>query len=186
MARPLFAALAILCLAAPAIAQTGEDLSKAPSCRYCGMDREKFAHSRMLLEYDDGSVTGTCSLHCVAVDLAVTLDKSPTAIKVGDLGTKELVDAEKAFWVVGGDKPGVMTKRAKWAFRDRAAAEAFAKEHGGTIATFDEAMKAAYTDLYEDGKMIREKRKMMRTKAAMPPAAPAAPAAPATPAGHQH
>jgi nitrous oxide reductase accessory protein NosL len=175
-----FAALALLCLASPAIAQTREDVSRAPSCKYCGMDREKFGHSRMLLEYDDGSVIGTCSLHCVAVDLAVTLDRSPTAIKVGDLDTKELVDAEKAVWVVGGDRPGVMTKRAKWAFRDRAAAEAFVKQHGGTIATFDEAMRAAYADMYEDGKMIREKRRIMRTKASTPAAAPA------PPAGHQH
>jgi hypothetical protein len=143
------------------------------------MDREKFAHSRMVLEYDDGSVTGTCSIHCAAVDLAVTLDRSPTAIRVGDHGTRELVDAERATWVVGGDRPGVMTRRAKWAFAERAAAEAFVKEHGGKLATFDEAMKAAYEDMYEDGKMIREKRKMMRTKAS-------APAAPAAPAPHQH
>jgi hypothetical protein len=31
-------------------------------------------------------------------------------------------------------------------------------------ATFDEAMKAAYEDMYTDTKMIREKRKMMKQK----------------------
>jgi len=38
---------------------------------------------------------------------------------VGDFGTKKLIDAEKALWVLGGSKPGVMTKRGKWALRRR-------------------------------------------------------------------
>ena len=32
-----------------------EDIKQYPSCKYCGMDREKFAHSRVLIEYDDGT-----------------------------------------------------------------------------------------------------------------------------------
>jgi nitrous oxide reductase accessory protein NosL len=65
-----------------------------------------------------------------------------------------------------------MTKRGKWAFAERAAAEAFAKENGGTVVTFDDAMKATYEDLWQDTKMIREKRKMMRMKAAEKAAEP--------------
>jgi nitrous oxide reductase accessory protein NosL len=143
----------------------GDDIKQHPSCKYCGMDRAKFASSRMVIEYDDGGAVGTCSIHCAAVDLAVTLDKAPKAFKVADMASRQLVDAEKAFWVVGGGKPGVMTRRAKWAFADKAAAEAFAKEQGATLATFEEAMKGAYEDMYLDTKMIREKRKMMRQKA---------------------
>ena len=94
-------------------AQAQEDIQKQPSCKYCGMDRAKFAHSRMLVEYDDGTAVGTCSIHCLAVDLALNIDKTPKNIQTGDYGTKNLVDAEKAFWVVGGSKMGVMTKRAK-------------------------------------------------------------------------
>ncbi len=59
---------------------------------------------------------------------------------------------------------GVMTKRAKWAFENKADAEKFIKENGGTPATFDDAMEAAYEDMYADTKMIREKRKMMKEK----------------------
>jgi copper chaperone NosL len=168
MKHLLLTALLLLPLAPTAQAQ--EDVKASPSCRYCGMDREKFASSRMVIEYDDGTQVGTCSIHCAAVDLANTLDKAPLALKVADLGSKQLVDAEKATWVLGGGKPGVMTKRAKWAFADRAAAEAFAKENGGAVATFDEAMKASYEDMYQDTKMIREKRKMRRMKALEGPA----------------
>jgi len=140
-------------------AQTLEDVKTHPSCTYCGMDRHQFAHSRMFIEYDDGSSVGVCSLHCAAVDLALNLDKTPVAVKVADYFTRELIDAERAFWVMGGEKPGVMTRRAKWAFGKQEDAERFIRESGGTAAAFDEVMKAAYQDMYDDTRMIRDKRK---------------------------
>jgi nitrous oxide reductase accessory protein NosL len=103
-----------------------------------------------------------CSLHCVAIDLAINIDKAPKAIYVGDFNTKKLIDAEQVFWVIGGNKPGVMTKRAKWAFEAKADAEAFTKKEGGVMANFDEAIKASYEDIYADTRMIRERRKMKR------------------------
>ena len=139
-----------------------EDIKKFPTCKYCGMDREKFVHSRVLVEYDDGSAEGTCSIHCKAIELALKIDKTPKAIWVGDMSTKKLIDAEKASWTMGGSKPGVMTKRAKWAFEKKEDAEKFIKENGGETATFDVAMKAVYEDMYADTKMIRERRKMRK------------------------
>ncbi len=139
-----------------------DDVKQVPSCKYCGMDREKFAHSRTLVEYDDGKTEGFCSIHCAAVDLAVNIDRAPKRIMVGDYGTKELIDAEKAFWVVGGSKPGVMSARAKWAFQSEAEAAAYVKESGGTPANFETAMKAAYEDMYQDTKAIRERRAMKK------------------------
>jgi len=138
------------------------DVQKHGSCNYCGMNLEQFSHSRMLIVYDDGTEAGVCSLHCAAVDLALKLDKTPGSIHVGDMNTKKLIDTEKAFWVIGGDRPGVMTKRAKWAFENKADAELFIKGHGGTLITFDDAIKASYEDMYTDTKMIRERRKMKR------------------------
>lgn len=137
-----------------------EDTQKHKSCPYCGMNREQFAHSRMLITYDDGVEVGLCSLHCAAVELSLKLDKTPRSIQVGDYNTKKLIDAEKATWVIGGNKPGVMSKNAKWAFEKKVDAEAFVAGNGGTIATFDQAMKAAYEDMYSDTTMIRERRKM--------------------------
>ena len=142
----------------------GQDVKEIPACKYCGMNRGMFAHSRMLIQYDDGTVVGTCSLHCAALDLALNLDKTPKAIRVGDFGTKELIDAETAVWVIGGNKPGVMTKNAKWAFAKKEDAEKFRLENGGTITGFDEALEAAYKDINTDTKMIRERRKMMKMK----------------------
>ena len=141
-----------------------DDIKKYPSCFYCGMDRAKFAHSRMHVEYDDGSALGTCSIRCLAVDMALFIDKAPVTLRVGDFNTKKLIDAEKAYWVIGGDKTGVMTKRAKWAFENKKDAEAFIGDHGGQLASFEEAIEASYADMYKDNKMIREKRKKMREK----------------------
>ena len=100
-------------------AETMQDIQVHKNCKYCGMDREKFAHSRMLIEYSDGSSVGLCSIHCTAIDLAQAFNKQPEAIMVADYNTKNLIDAEKAYWVIGGKKPGVMTKTAKWAFADK-------------------------------------------------------------------
>jgi len=145
-------------------AQTQDDIAQNKDCKYCGMNRGMYDYSRMLIEYEDGSTSAVCSVHCAAVDLANNIDKTPKLIRVGDLNSKQLIDAEKAFWVVGGAKPGVMTKRGKWAFEKKDDADAFLKTNQGTAASFEEVMKMAYEDLYEDTKMIREKRKMKRMK----------------------
>jgi copper chaperone NosL len=153
-----FAIVCVVSMTAAALAQ--DDAKKYSSCKYCGMDREKFAHSRMLIEYTDGTVVGACSIHCAAVDLAVNIDKTPKAVMVGDYDTKTLIDAEKATWVIGGSKMGVMTRNAKWAFAQRGDAEKFIGQNGGILATYDDAMKAAFEDMYADMKMIRDRKKM--------------------------
>ena len=140
------------------------DIQEHPSCPYCGMNREKFAFSRMYILYSDGSSVGTCSLHCTAIDLALKIDKTPDSIMVGDYNTKELIDAESASWVIGGKKMGVMTSRAKWAFGDQQSARDFISQSGGEAAEFSAAIEAAFSDMYQDIQMIRKKRAMKRMK----------------------
>ena len=154
--------LSVLAFTTPLFAADLANVERFGDCRYCGMDRGKFAHSRMLIEYEDGGAVGLCSLHCVAVELANALDRIPLAIRVADYGSKNLIDAEKAVWVLGGSQSGVMTTRAKWAFADKADAEKFQAQYGGALVGFEEAIKAAYEDMNQDTRMIREKRKMKR------------------------
>jgi len=142
----LLAASALLLLGAAAPL---DDIRKHPECVYCGMDRDRFSYSRMVVEYGDGKAVPTCSIHCTSIDLALNPHKGVKASLVGDYDTRVLLDAEKAFWVVGGDRRGVMSIRGKWAFGDRTAAERFMKDHGGAIATYDDAMKATFEDMYE-------------------------------------
>jgi copper chaperone NosL len=119
------------------------DISEYSSCTLCGMNREKFAHSRVYIQFSDGSSTGTCSINCAAYELKEAATKTVKSFMVGDYVTRELIDAKKAFWVMGGEKPGVMTKNPKWAFAEEKAAQAFVKEYGGRLATFDEVLRAA-------------------------------------------
>ena len=161
----LYCVLVFFCLmTAGTLFALENDVKEMPACKFCGMNRDTFAHSRMLIEYSDGSKEGVCSLHCAAVDLALNLDKTPKMIQVGDYGTKGLINAETAFWVIGGKKPGVMTRNAKWAFAEKADADKYMQENGGRLATFDEALEAASKDLAADTKMIRERRAMKKMK----------------------
>jgi nitrous oxide reductase accessory protein NosL len=165
MKRLVHVAIGVLTLVGTAAAQVPDDVRRSPSCKQCGMDREKFAHSRMLLEYEGGAKVAVCSLHCAARDLAVSMDGTPRAILVADASTRKLINAQKAVWVLGGSKPGVMTKRPKWAFEDRASADAFVKENGGTVAGFREAIRAAYEDLDQGAKELRDQRNVTRPAA---------------------
>ncbi|UCG38954.1 MAG: nitrous oxide reductase accessory protein NosL [bacterium] len=131
-------------------------------CFYCGMKRAMFGHSWMDIEREDGSTVGVCSVHCAAVDMALNIDKPARSITVGDYDSKKPIDAEQAYWVIGGEKMGVMTARAKWAFGTKESADAFMKQNGGQAATFEEVMKATFNDMYEDTLMIQKKRKMKR------------------------
>jgi nitrous oxide reductase accessory protein NosL len=152
----------------PALAGDAQkDIQAHKACPYCGMDRAQWNFSRMLIVYNDGTEVGTCALRCTAVDLVNNIDKFPEKISVADYNTKELLDAENAVWVIGGDQQGVMTKRAKWAFADQVGAEAFIKEHGGDLANFDQVIEAAYDDIHQDTKLIRDRRKAKREKMKM-------------------
>ncbi len=119
------------------------DVRKHNDCAHCGMTREKFSHSRMLITYADGTSVGVCSIHCTAIELKTGKGNPVKSLQVADLDTKKLVDAEKAVWVIGGDKKGGMTKTPKWAFARKSDAEAFIKKSGGKLATYKEALAMA-------------------------------------------
>ena len=154
----------IVCLVLGGVAYSvvGDDIDLHKSCSLCGMDRKAFDFSRMLIEYSDGTVGALCSLHCASIHLANNIDKTPKAIKVADFNGKHLIDAKTAVWVVGGDKPGVMSKQGKWAFEKKSDAEAFMKINQGMLVSYEEAVNAAYNDMYADTNMIRQKRMMKR------------------------
>ena len=149
------------------------ELAKYPRCRYCGMERAKFSHTRHLLVYEDDTVEGTCSLHCAAISLSLNMDRGPKAIYAGDAGskdaTKPLVLADKAFYVVDASKPGTMTKSSKFAYGSRAAADAAAAGEaaaraGAKVVDFNTALTSAYLGMAEDTVMLRKRRGEMRQK----------------------
>lgn len=120
-----------------------DDINDHRSCINCGMDRKAYGFSRMLIQYEDGSAAGVCSLHCAVVELDANPGRKVKALLVADRDTRTLINAEQANWVMGGGKRGVMTQQPKWAFQSKDGAEAFIKANGGKLVTWAEALAAA-------------------------------------------
>ena len=135
-----------------------KDIEKIPFCQYCGMDRARFASTRMLVEYGNKTTIGTCSIHCAAVDLAQSANKEIKTILVADHGSGRLIDAAAAVWVIGARVPGGMAAKSRLAFASREGAEAFRRDNGGEIADFEVALDSTFLDMPRDTRSIREWR----------------------------
>jgi nitrous oxide reductase accessory protein NosL len=127
------------------------DLAQHRDCAHCGMDRKAYGYSRMLVEYKNGTQIGTCSIHCVVTELN-NKSGEVASIKVADRTTRALIDAEKAVWVIGGSKRGVMTQNPKWAFATQEAARTFVDAYGGKISKWEATLQAAREDSVSFGK----------------------------------
>jgi hypothetical protein len=147
MLKRKFAIIALLTLALvgmaimDALAQ--DDIDAHRSCAVCNMDRKAYGYSRMLIHYEDGAVVGACSLHCAVVELDTNRGRTVKSLLVADRDSRALIDVERAIWVMGGGKRGVMTQLPTWAFQSKAGAEAFMKANGGKIVTWAEALAAS-------------------------------------------
>ncbi len=145
--KQIFIALIILTVSLLCINRTDafaqEDVEDYRSCAYCGMDRKAYGFSRMLIQYDDGTMAGVCSLHCAVAVIDANRDHTVKTLLVADRDSRALIDAEKAIWVMGGKKRGVMTQLPKWAFQSKADTEAFIETNGGKIVSWSEAVAAA-------------------------------------------
>lgn len=140
-----FIALAVLSIAASAVL-AGSDIDDYRSCSECGMDRKAYGYSRMIVSYRDGATVGVCSLHCAVSDMDARKRRDAASLMVADRDSRLLIDAETAVWVMGGRKRGVMTRRAKWAFATREAAQSFVNSNGGQIISWDAVLQAARED----------------------------------------
>ena len=105
-----------------------------------------YGYSRMLIRYEDGTSTGVCSIHCAVTAMNEHKDTRIGSILVADRESRELILADKAFWVTGGRKRGVMTGNPKWAFATSAAAAAFIAANGGQQSSWNEVLAAARED----------------------------------------
>lgn len=150
------------------------ELEKYPTCPYCGMSRTKWQHSRHLVQYDDGLVDGTCSIHCLAISLSLNIDRGPKAIYAADFGSdakiKPLVEVDKATYLIGSELRGTMSMTSKMAFASADAAKSAQKAKGGETANFDQALEKTYLGMAKDTMGIRKRRgerraKMMKKKA---------------------
>lgn len=124
-----------------------DDIEEHRNCAQCGMDRKAYGYARMLIVYADGESVGVCSLHCCVVELDKQKGREVKTLLAADRNTRTLIDAEKAFWVMGGGKRGVMTKRPKWAFAEEKSARSFIDSNGGAVVSWTEVLDATREEL---------------------------------------
>ncbi len=130
----------------------------------CGMALPMFFKTNHAATVD-GKVKQYCSIHCVVED--IQNGSILTDIKVVDVTSLKFIDVKKATYVVGSSKPGTMTMVSKYAFANKADAEAFAKANGGDVVDYSGAYKAAESHFAKDSKMIANKQHMMAKKGEM-------------------
>ncbi len=147
------------------------ELDKYAKCPYCGMDRKEHHRTRMLVQYSDDLVDGTCSIHCLALSLGVNVDREPKTIWGPDFGAatepRPLLPVEKLTYLIGADMKHVMTRKSKHSFASLDVAKEFQVKHGGALGDFNEAMKQSYLGMAEDVAQIRKNREERRKKMMM-------------------
>lgn len=133
------------------ILQTGESKMYCPNC---GMFLPKFYRTGHAVRLKDGTARQYCSIYCLVEEMEFTelRGKKNTIdqVMVVDNESLKFIDAKQAHYVVGSSKSGTMTTTSKYAFKDKAAAEKFAKENGGSVTGFDGAYEAALGDFAKD------------------------------------
>ena len=148
------------------------EFEKYPKCPYCGMDRKEHNRSRMLVQYSDNLVDGTCSIHCLALSLGLNVDRDPKEIWGPDYANsadpRPLLPVDKLTYLIGADLKHAMTKRSKHSFASLDVAKEFQAKHGGIFGDFNEALKQSYLDMANDVAMIRKMREERRQKMTMP------------------
>ena len=127
-------------------------------CPVCGMSLKMFYKTSHTSKYmKSGKDRQYCSIRCLVVDMKehkINLKD----VKVVDVTSEKLIDANSAFYVLGSRVMGTMTKISKFAFAKKDDAEAFAKKRGGTVVDFKTALESAKKSIKTDIAMVNKKR----------------------------
>jgi nitrous oxide reductase accessory protein NosL len=113
------------------------------SCTVCGMKLPMFYKTSHAAKVD-GHQEQFCSIHCLLN--TINQGKKVTDMQVVDNETLKFIPVNQAWYVVKSNKPATMSRVSKYAFKDRAKAEAFAKKFGGEVMNFEGALAVAKED----------------------------------------
>jgi len=116
---------------------------KKEHCLICGMNLVKYYKTNHAAKHD-GSNVQYCSLHCLTKHINEGAElENPMVVDVTSL---KFIPVTEAFYVVGSNVSGTMSKTSKYAFRDLKDAQTFQKKHGGKIVDFYSAWQIAKKD----------------------------------------
>ena len=133
-----------------------EDIRKYKSCKLCGMSREDISIRGFYWFTTTALLPAPAACAARRWTWRLTWGAKQTPMMVAYFNSRKLIDAEKAYWVIGGSKQGTMSTRGKWAFTGKDEARKFMAKNGGAPGTFHNALKASFEDLYSDLKLFME------------------------------
>jgi len=133
-----------------------QDGAKKEWCSVCGMKLSMFYKTSHLAQLEDGTKKQYCSIRCLAMD--IEKHKNMTNFQVVDAKTEKVIDANKAFYLVGSSIPGTMTKVSKLAFELKKDAFEFQSKYKGKIVDFSTALEMAKSSLIKDIMMVTKKK----------------------------
>lgn len=129
---------------------TPKDLLQYPECLHCGMSRKLCAHTRMTVEYTDGTKRAECGLHCLLADLIEQPGRQPKRILAADYNDRKLADAQESWWVRYENAAECSGSKIMLSFRTEKGADDFVVSFGGRKLDFDEALRLTYLDIEEE------------------------------------
>jgi len=117
-------------------------------CPICGMTLHNFYKTNFAANAN-GVEKQYCSIICLVEDEIVNNQKMKN-IRVVDNSTMKMIDAKKASYVVGSNKPATMNSVSIYGFGTVDAAKKFVSENGGEVKTFDEVYKMVKSTQAQD------------------------------------
>ncbi|MDD2697764.1 MAG: nitrous oxide reductase accessory protein NosL [Arcobacteraceae bacterium] len=125
-------------------------------CSVCGMTLHNFYKTNFAANAN-GNEKQYCSIVCFVEDEMVNNQKMKN-IRVIDNSTLKMIDAFKASFVVGSNKPATMSSTSIYGFGTSEAAKQFANENGGDVKTFGEVYKMVKSTQAKDMAATRERQ----------------------------
>lgn len=126
-------------------------------CPISGMNIKKYYKTSHTSKLQNGTSRQYSSLtSLVKDDEEYGIDKN--SIKVVDVISEQLINANNAFYVLGSKVKGTNSQESKLAFLKEEDAKSFIKEYGGEITSFEIAFEKAKKSLKDDEKFFKSKK----------------------------
>lgn len=126
-------------------------------CPICGMSIKKYYKTSHTSKLQNETSRQYCSIRClVKDDLEYGINKN--SVQVVDFISEKLINAKSAYYVLGSEVKGTMSRISKLAFLKEEEAKAFIKKYSGQIKSFDEAFDEAKKNLKTDTSFFKTKK----------------------------
>ncbi len=134
-------------------------------CSVCGMTLHNFYKTNFAANAN-GNEKQYCSIICLVEDEMVNNQKMKN-IRVIDNSTMKMIDASKASFVVGSNKPATMSSVSIYGFGTSEAAKDFAKNNGGDVKSFNDVYTMVKATQAKDMAATKQRQAMAAKKGEM-------------------